>query len=256
METAAIIVGTVLSCVGVYLAAITYRDRRGRAQLHYVVTTITRLVPEGWAGSLQLVHNGQAVGDPWLVITRIVNVGDKSIRAEEFETPLSLKFDGSLGVASVNQTGQRPNDLKPVLQRNGDAVIVKPTLLNPGDMIELQVLTTGMPKRVNLAGRLSEVEFRELPRLPYPPGGGPEGEMLGLDVFMAFILPAVASLTLAIAIALSSTNSVAVRIAVPSVAILAGCVVWPWREKYLIKRRAMFKPEWDPETAEALSPGG
>jgi len=255
VDIAAIALGSILSCVGIYIGYITYRDRRGRAELQYVVTTITRLVPHGWGESLQVVHDGDRVNDPWLVIARIVNVGDKAVNADDFEKPLALKLGGSMGVASVNQTGQRPADLMPDLERDGDAVLVLPTLFNPGDMIELQVLTTGQPKNVELGGRLSEVAFRQLPHLPYPPGSGHEGEMLPLDKFMAFVLPAALSLTLAITVALSHDSSTAVRIAVPIGSVLAGCVFWPWRESYLIKRRAMFKPERSPGAPEGTRTG-
>lgn len=255
MDIAAIAVGSALSGIGIYIGYITYRDRRGRAELQYVVTTITRLVPREWGESLQVVHDGERVNDPWLVIARIVNVGDKAINADDFEKPLSLKLGDSMGVASVNQTGQRPADLMPDLERDGDTVLVLPTLFNPGDMIELQVLTTGQPKKVELGGRLSEVTFRQLPHLPYPPGSGNEGEMLAFDKFMAFVAPAGLSLVVAATAALSQDSSIAVRIAVPIGSVLAGCVFWPWHESYLIKRRAMFKPERSPDSPEGTRTG-
>ena len=249
VEIAAIAVGAVLGAVAIYFSYISWRDRRGHAQFQYVVTTATQLVPTAWAGSLGLVHDGEAVNDPWLMIVRIVNVGDRAIKAEDYETPLKLNLGGSLGVASVNQTGQRPSDLAPPLERDGDSVLVLPTLFNPGDMIELQVLTTGQPKEVELGGRLSEVTYRRLPRLPYPPGSGPEGEMLGLDKFMALVLPVGLALGVAVAFALDKSSSTSTRIAVPIGSVLAGCL-FLWRERWLVQRRAMFKPERTTGTPE------
>jgi hypothetical protein len=242
VEVAALLVGALVGCVGIYLTYLTWRDRRGRAQLQYVVTTTSRLVPRGWDEHLQVVHRGDPVDDPGLVITRIVHVGDRAIEASDFQTDLTLKLAGAGQIASVNQTGQRPVDLVPDLAIEGDTVRVKATLINPGDMVEFQVLCSGLPAKVELGGRLSEVTFQQLPRLPYPPGGGPEGEMLGMDKFMAFVLPIAAALGLAIGFALDDESSTAVRIAVPIGSVLVGCVLWPLRERTLINRRAMWKP--------------
>lgn len=216
-----------------------------------MVTTTTKLVPAGWGDSLKVVHDGEVVNDPWLTITRIVHTGDRAINVEDFDTPLRLRFAGSDGVASVNQTGQRPADLHPLLERDGDSVLVQATLINPGDMVEVQTVTTGQPTDVQLSGRLSEVTYKQLPRLPYPPGGGTEGEMLGFDKFMAFGLPIGLALFVAVGIALDGSSTLATRIAVPIGAILVGCGIWPWYEASLIRRRALFKPERQPETPKS-----
>jgi hypothetical protein len=242
VDLAAIAVGALVGCVGIYLTYLTWRDRRGRAQLQYVVTTKSRLVPQGWAESLQVVHDGGAVEDPGLVITRIVHAGDRAIEADDFETDLTMKLTGAGQIASVNQTGQRPADLAPELAVDGDTVRLRPTLINPGDMIELQVLCSGLPERIELGGRASEVTFKQLPRLPYPPGGGPEGELLPFDKFMVWVLPVGLALGTALAFALNEASSTATRIAVPAGALLVGLVIYPWRQHWLIKRRAMWKP--------------
>lgn len=251
MEVAALVVGALVGCVGVYLTYLTWRDRQGRAQLQYVVTTRSKLVPRGWVESLQILHEGNAVEDPGLVITRIVHAGDRAIGAGDFETDLTMKMIGAGQIASVNQTGRRPADLAPELEIDGDTVRLQPTLINPGDMIELQVLSSGLPEKVELGGRISEVTFKQLPRLPYPPGGGPEGEMLPFDKFMAYVLPIGFSLVFAFAFAFDEGSSTAARIAVPIGSVLVGCVLWPWRERSLVKRRAMWKPERSAATPEA-----
>lgn len=242
VEAAALAVGALVGCVGIYLTYLTWRDRRGRAQLQYVVTTKSRLVPRGWVESLQVVHEGEAVEDPGLVITRIVHAGDRAIEADDFETDLTMKLTGAGKIASANQTGQRPADLAPELAIDDDTVRLRPTLINPGDMIELQVLCSGIPEKVELGGRMSEVTFKQLPRLPYPPGGGPEGELLPFDKFMVWVVPFGLALGTALAFAFNEESSTATRIAVPAGALLVGFVIYPWRERWLIKRRAMWKP--------------
>lgn len=251
VDIAGVAIPAVLGLIAIYLGWRQMRLSGQNAELQYVVTTTTKLVPEGWGTSLQVVHGEEIVNDPWLTITRIVHTGQRAITVEDFNSPLRLKFIGSMGVASVNQTGQRPTDLEPLLERDADSVLVSPTLINPGDMVEIQAVTTGQPSKVELSGRLSEVTYTQLPRLPYPPGGGPEGELLGLDKIITFGLPVGMSLILAAAFALDSESSLATRIAVPIGSVIVGCCLWPWYESSLIKRRALFKPERKAGTPES-----
>jgi hypothetical protein len=125
---------------------------------------------------------------------------------------------------------------------DGNMVRVKPTLINPGDMIELQILSSGLPGQVELGGRVADVTFEQLPRLPYPPGSGPEGEMNPIDRFMWWVPVPVGSVALAITFALNTSSSTAVRIVLPLATLLVGLVLYPLRSRYLVRRRAMWTP--------------
>lgn len=73
--------------------------------------------------------------------------------------------------------------------------------------------------------------------------------MLGLDKFMAIVVPVGIALGVAVAFALDKSSSTAARIAVPIGSVLIGCL-YLWRERWLVQRRAMFKPERTTGTSE------
>jgi len=139
----------------------------------------SRLVP--WrrlAGELEVVLNGETVDDPVIVSVRMGNTGDRAILSSDFHEPLTVQLLGSQRIVSATVTSSRPSDLKPQLSVDDDEsrVVISPTLINPGDLIELQVIASGPVRDVALQGRVADVVPVKRQGLPYPPGSGPEGE--------------------------------------------------------------------------------
>lgn len=185
-------VATWISAVGGVVALVftvlSYLKRRGRARIEYIVTTSRRILPGRVADALEVTHQGVAVADPALSVVRIVNTGDRAIRPEDFETDLTVTFDAVRELVSASWSATRPDDLRPGIKTERNRVLIAPKLINPGDMLELQVLSSGPPNGVSVAGRVADLVVVRRQDLPYPPGSGPEGEMLRGDRFMWYVL--------------------------------------------------------------------
>lgn len=100
----------------------------------------------------------------------------EAIRAEDFTTDLVMHLDDVNEAIAATVTKTRPPDLTPRLTIDGRDVAIAPLLTNPRDMIEIQLLTSGVASMVRADGRianLSQISRRKA--LPYPPGSGPSG---------------------------------------------------------------------------------
>jgi hypothetical protein len=244
---------TILSWLGVVIAIVvgviawfTYRSQRNLKRFEYVVVYRQRIlfVPSSLAGKLEVVLNGETVKDPVIVSVRMVNTGDRAILSSDFHEPLALQLHGSQRILSATVTSSRPSDFKPQLSIDESRVVISPTLINPGDLIELQVIASGPVRDVALQGRVADVVPVKRPGLPYPPGSGPEGEMLAIDKVMWGLLPGLLLAVTAIAvIAIATTQPVAI---VPVVSVIAGLlailVIYLQRVRYLIRRRRIWRP--------------
>jgi hypothetical protein len=182
-------VGVLVGAAALIVAYFTYRSQRGKTRLEFVVVSNARVVPATISTKLEVTYNDSAVPDASVAIIRLVNTGDKAIVAEDFSTDLIVRLDGAEEVVSASSTQTRPVDLDPELNVRGNRVLITPLLINPGDMMELQMLASGLASLITIEGRIANVG--EIPQrsLPYPPGSGPEGEMLGFDKFFWFVLP-------------------------------------------------------------------
>jgi hypothetical protein len=114
-------------------------------------------------------------------------------------------------------------------------------LLNAGDFIEFQVLTAGYATQVVIGGRISDVIPQRRAALPYPPGSGREGEMLGFDKFMWWVPPYLIA-ALFIGVVAASPNGAAVKASWLAVIAVIFGVLYPMRVRYLVKRRRAWRP--------------
>lgn len=232
-----------VTVVGVILAYLTYRSQRGRKRLEYAVVTNRKILPGRVARHLEVRHNGTELAEPSLLVVRLVNTGDKAITASDYETDLKVRFGGVEQIASAIWTGTRPQDLRPEIAVQGHEVLIKPTLINPEDILELQVIASGVADGATVTGRVSELELSERESLPYPPGSARGGfEMNGMDRFVWYVMTPALIVGIGIAIAnddrLSTTASVLTLVATGILAF----VLYPLHVRYLVRRRRLWVP--------------
>jgi hypothetical protein len=119
---------------------------------------------------------------------------------------------------------------------------IRPLLLNPTEMIQLQLLASGIPTSVTVEGRVTNVRITSRRGLPYSPGTGPEGE---LDNFLEkgiwYVGPIVPAVVLAWIVASLSASTLAKVVAI-SFAVLFSLALNPMYVRYVIKRRRLWAP--------------
>ena len=234
-------IGAGLTAVALAIGVLAYLSQRNKKKLEWMVTTNAELLPGEVAHHLEVSHAGNAIADPSLVVVRMVSMGNRAINPQDFETDLILKLDGADSIANAACTGMRPGDLGVQLEVEGTDVHIRPTLLNPGDMVQLHVVTSGAPDSVEVAGRIADLDLDERDRLPYPPGSGDEGEMNSIDRFVWYVItPAlILGVGVWVAIAVAKTG-------LAWTAILAAAAVACWLDAkytaFLVERRRRWKP--------------
>ena len=234
-------IGVIVGAAALVFTVLSYLSRRGLARLEYVVTMTRRILPGRVADDLDVTHHGVEVADPALSVVRIVNTGDRAIRREDFETDLTVTYDGVRELVSASWSATRPDDLRPGIGIEGNRVLISPQVINPGDMLELQVLSAGPPSAVSVAGRVADLLVVQRRALPYPPGSGSEGEMLGFDRFMWFVFSPALIIGVGLLVALRDEVSGAGRalVLVGTSVLLAAYLI---QTTYLVRRRRRWRP--------------
>jgi hypothetical protein len=229
-----------LAAGGPLVSYLIYRRQRGRKQLEFVVLRSGTILPGGIGTRLSVSYNEIPVPEPAIITIRLVNTGDKAITLSDFHTPLAVVLrEAAVVAASVAAT--RPVDLEPQLDESGGKVSISPLLLNPADLIELELLTSRAPSSVTVEGRIADVTVKRRASLPYPPGSGPEGEMLGFDRFMWYGAPIILFLVLLAAINSMHASGLAKAAGTVGVAFLF-LVAYPMQTKRLVRRRRIWRP--------------
>jgi hypothetical protein len=231
----------VVGVAAALIAWLTYRSQRGRKGLEYLVLSTQRLVDPRVAEDLDVHFDGRPVDDPSLTVLRMVSTGERGIASETFESPLRITLEGASKVVHASVSAVRPSDLPVVLTTDSNRVSIEPLLLNPGDFIEILALADGQPTHVALDARIADVTPRRRNSLPYPPGSGPEGQMIAQDKF-AWVVPELALAAGAyFAIARSDRGTIATIAWVVTVT-LVFFVIYPMQLRRLVKRRSAWRP--------------
>jgi len=235
-------VAAAVGLAALVVAYLTYRSQRGKLRFEYLLTTNTRLLPGRLADELRVSHNDTPVEGPSLSIVRMVNSGDRAIERGAFETHLIVQFEGAQRLASANWNAARPADLQPQMTIDGDLVRIEPTLLNPGDMLELQVLSAGQAREVSVSGRIANLKISRRARLPYPPGTGPEGEMEVGDKFVWAVVTPAGILSIGALTAFDPDHSLLERVLILAAAAILAGVLYPVVVRHLVLRRRLWRP--------------
>ncbi|GAB1822727.1 hypothetical protein [Herbidospora sp. RD11066] len=243
MEAAAAWVTAIIAPAALAIAYLTYRSQRGKSRLEYVVVNNTSVVPRAVASRLDVTYNGKPIPDASVTVIRIVNTGDKPFSPENFNTELAVRALGAEEIVSASITSIRPPDLNPELSIERDRARIAPLLLNPGDMIEIQLLVAGLANRVILEGRIFGVTPLARKGLPYPPGTGIEGELSNwFEKAMMFIVPGLAISILSIPLLITSLINPIIKAVIAAGVVLVVFVLHPMYIRHLIKMRRLWAP--------------
>lgn len=248
-DWAAVVIAAVVGVPGLILAFLTYRDRWPKKRIEYLVLPGYSLLPDAVPDSLTVAHSGKPVNAPTLINIRIVNSGDAAIPAEDFAEDLTLTLEGVDEIAYATSTAARPPGMRPQVGHDGTTVTIAPLLLNSEDLIQLQVLTSGKPKTIKLEARITDVRVERIRELPYPPGSGTEGEMIGFDAFMWWVFAPSIGLLAGAAVVFSSGNSDLARLVAGAATVILVFWLYPLRVNQLIRRRRLWRPDELPQYA-------
>lgn len=234
--------GIAIGVVALAIAYFAYRSQRGLTRLEYAVISNSAVVPAVVRNLLNVTFQGVEVSNASVVIIRIVSTGDNPILADDFNTSLAVELRDATEIIYATVVNTRPRDLRPVLATQGNTLSIAPLLINPTDMVEVQLLVSGIATDIVLSGRIAKVHNFRQRSLPYPPGTGPEGELTnGFEKFMLFGTPVLVAALFSVGI-LAASVSVDIKVGTVLLAVLLSVVVMPAHARYLIRRRKLWAP--------------
>ena len=229
--------GILASAIGAYAL---HRSQMHKKQLEYVITGNQPVVPKIVSSKLRVVYNKKTVSEASVLTLKFVNTGNTPITASDFETNLTFRLNGAKHIMTASSTKTRPLDLRPKLVVKDNSVMIQPILINPSDMIELQFLISGSTTHVIAEGRLAGTRLIPRKGLPYPPGSGPEGNLLGFDKFMWYVLQPVAVSLFVLLFFITNSTSTATKVTAILGVLVYVFVLNPLYIKHLMKRRLVW----------------
>jgi hypothetical protein len=242
VESLAVWIGVGLTSLALLVGYVTYRVQRARRRIEFAVVSSQGLAADKGIDELEVRWSGRTMSDPHILVVRVVNTGDRAVVPEDFESNLTLAVHGSASVLNASLSSSRPRSLKPAITLREGEIHVLPLLFNAGDMFELQILLDGAPSKVSMAGRIREVRHIKERPIPYPPGSGPEGEMLPFDKFMWTVPMIMLYLGVLFLVLTASSIPTAQKLVTIVTTSLVFIVGYPALLHRLVNKRRLWRP--------------
>lgn len=142
-------------------------------------------IPDGT--SVTVTVDGRPVRNASVVVMRCTNTGKTALATQSWESSLEIEMiSGSL--ISARQVAARPQGLRVDITVSRDKAQIKPLLVNPGDIFDIQLVCQDLTSRPVPHARITNVTGIKVRRRPvYAPGSGLDGEMITPDKVMVFV---------------------------------------------------------------------
>lgn len=149
-------VGSLLALIAIGATFWVYAMQRPRKRL--LIERIAR-VPLITMGTdriegLEIRLNGELVESASVVVVRITNSGNRPITAEEFERPVTLRFEEGATVLHAEISEPSPNGLIVATNSEGRELQIEKCLLNPGDTFLCRALVRDSGGRYEPSARV------------------------------------------------------------------------------------------------------
>lgn len=168
---------------------------------------------------------------------RLVNSGRQPIRESDFERPLELRLEGSR-ILQFEVSYTRPKSFAPptLAMNHGEYLQVQSCLINPRDLVEVQMLVDGKPTSIDAEARIADVSAVETVKLPVTSWG--DTWRVRPWEFALIAAPGLAMVAIGAALA-QEEGSIANPIVGVAI-ILAGAVWYPFRVFRTFRRNSLF----------------
>lgn len=106
---------------------------------------------------LRILYNGNVLQEPFSSIIAVRNSGAKPLQASDFDGPIRITVAKPAKLLRFQMVRREPQSLEPEVFTNERMLTIEPMLLNPGDLMSLEILTTGGKPQFASRGRIAGV---------------------------------------------------------------------------------------------------
>jgi hypothetical protein len=158
-DRAIAIVAAIATVAAIPVTILVYRLSQERKRFDNEFISGVRLLANEatrLAGELELRFRNDIIKDPYLLLVRLINTGNKPLAEGDFEQPVRIELHAP--VLSAWLAKSDPEELSPKVTWQDTKVEVAPTLFNKGDWVAFVVLTDGEPKETSIDIRIVGVK--------------------------------------------------------------------------------------------------
>jgi hypothetical protein len=107
---------------------------------------------------IKILYDDSPVQDVHLAVIALFNSGSIPIVSSDYEHPVEFNFGDMAVILSSEITRTIPPNLPARINTQSNKITFDPTLLNPGDLIAIKVLASGIDGQITVSARIQGVK--------------------------------------------------------------------------------------------------
>jgi len=152
-------VGVLLALAGFAASYLQYRAGRARRELAFGVLVSRKLVAiaDEVTSRVSIQLDGHPVSNVYMFEFGIKNSGNQPILRDNFDEAFQIHFEPETSILSAQVTRVHPSTLAVSMSRKAHSIVIEPLLLNPGDHLVIQSLTSGKRPNCSAKARIASI---------------------------------------------------------------------------------------------------
>ncbi|MGC1374657.1 MAG: hypothetical protein WA821_00430 [Anaerolineales bacterium] len=146
---------TVLGIVAIIIAISALRLQQNIKEISCKILSIAPLfdIKDDLQGKLKVLFDNKPVENAFLIVFKIANSGKIPVTADDQKRAITIDF-GAEKILTAEIIEEQPFDIDASLATENCSVILKPTLLNPGDAVTIKTVAESFNGKISTSARI------------------------------------------------------------------------------------------------------
>lgn len=154
----------ILGLAAIVVAIILFLLGKKKKRLSYYIISNTQLVgiENSIRDKIKILYDERQVTNVHLVSIKFINNGNEPISVDDFDKPISIKYDSAVNILTHEILEKTPEDLDALIRKTENFLEIKPLLLNPNDEFIVNILASNFEGKLEVSARIKGINKIEI----------------------------------------------------------------------------------------------
>ncbi len=158
------LVGAIATIGAIIAAFVIYYLQKSKKRLSYEIISNTQLigVNNKIQDKIKILYDEKQVANVHLISIKFVNNGNEPISVDDFDKPISIRYNSTVNILTHEIVERVPEDLDAVIGKKEKFLEITPLLLNTKDEFTVNILASDFNGDLDISARIRGVKELEI----------------------------------------------------------------------------------------------
>ena len=180
-----VIATIILGLAAIIVAIILFLLGKKKKRLAYYIISNIQLVgiENSIRDKIKILYDEKQVTNVHLVSIKFINNGNEPISVDDFDKPISIKYDSAVNILTHEILEKNPEDLDALIRKTENSLEIKPLLLNVNDEFIVNILASDFEGNLEVSARIKGINKIEI----YKGSDDSSSRLIYMNTFIIFM---------------------------------------------------------------------